>query len=379
MPFILESKGGLAMNKTTVIFLSGFLGSGKTTLMLTAAKLLRAKGLTAACITNDQGDQLVDSKMVLKKELPMEQIQGGCFCCKFDDLVDSINEVVRKSHPQVIFAEAVGSCTDLMATVIKPLQQFHGNELSIYPLTVVVDPYRLHEFIMDQSTFTSEIVYIFRKQLEEAQVIVLNKMDLISISKINELEAELNHIYDAKVVKASAIHESGIDAWLQSILHFDSIPMPIKEIRILEIDYDIYAKGEAQLGWLNGMFSVTGQVRNVSQFCESLVIQLLDRFILDSAEVAHLKLWAEDNDQYIKISSVSNARGFETDVLSSTEWHCEQFLICLNVRVNLKDSKLKEIISSVTKLICNQYKVEISIDKMNCFAPSRPNPTHRIA
>ncbi len=286
------------MKKTIVIFISGFLGSGKTTLMLNAANQLRSKGMTVTCITNDQGEQLVDSKMVLKKELPLDEIQGGCFCCKFDELVDSIHEIMRGNHPDMILAEAVGSCTDLIATVIKPLHQYHGDHLSIYPLSVVVDPFRLRESLLGNSSFTSEILYLYRKQLEEAQVIVLNKIDLISRLEVKQFETELMDLYNAKLITVSALNDSGIDDWLNNILHFDVTQSNIHQIAETEIDYDIYAQGEAQLGWCNGLFLVTGQIRNVPNFCQSLMNQLLDRFKIEVAEVAHLKLWPEFPENY---------------------------------------------------------------------------------
>src|SRR5690606_14706421 len=153
---------------TVIVTLSGFLGAGKTTLMLSAAELLRKEGLSVACITNDQGDRLVDSRMVEQRDLPLGQIDGGCFCCKFNELLDTIKLIMAAHRPDVIIAEAAGSCTDLTATVIRPLRSLYGDAFAVKPLTTVIDPFRLEEMIpLDENvsspSFAPEVAYIFRK------------------------------------------------------------------------------------------------------------------------------------------------------------------------------------------------------------------------
>ncbi len=101
----------------------GFLGSGKTTAIAAACKALAVRKMTAGVITNDQGKYLVDTAFFDLQKIPAVQVARGCFCCNYDDLITRIDQLVRAVQPDVIFAEAVGSCADMVATVIKPLQE----------------------------------------------------------------------------------------------------------------------------------------------------------------------------------------------------------------------------------------------------------------
>jgi G3E family GTPase len=98
--------------KPVVALVGGFLGAGKTTLILKAARILEARGVRVAAVLNDQGDDLVDTALARQSGTPADQVSGGCFCCRFPDLVDAL-ERLAAHRPDVIFAEAVGSCTDL--------------------------------------------------------------------------------------------------------------------------------------------------------------------------------------------------------------------------------------------------------------------------
>jgi len=128
-----------------VVLVGGFLGAGKTTTMLAAARLLEARGERVAVITNDQGTDLVDTRLAQlagERAGRVAEVTGGCFCCRFDDLADTIARVQRDHDPMVVLAEAVGSCTDLQSTVVRPLRHFYAGRLDVSSLTVVLDPIR---------------------------------------------------------------------------------------------------------------------------------------------------------------------------------------------------------------------------------------------
>lgn len=110
--------------KARYIMVGGFLGAGKTTGILQIARRLRDQGLKVGLITNDQSVGLVDTAMLGSHGFPIEEITGGCFCCKFNSLVDAADRLSRVTRPDVFLAEPVGSCTDLKATVDYPLHGF---------------------------------------------------------------------------------------------------------------------------------------------------------------------------------------------------------------------------------------------------------------
>ncbi|MCX6626740.1 MAG: hypothetical protein NTW28_03805, partial [Candidatus Solibacter sp.] len=104
--------------KPTIALIGGFLGAGKTTLILAAAELIQRRGANVAVVLNDQGDDLVDTHLVQSHCVQADQVSGGCFCCRFPDLIEALDRL-DCCHPEVIFAEAVGSCTDIVATTLR--------------------------------------------------------------------------------------------------------------------------------------------------------------------------------------------------------------------------------------------------------------------
>src|SRR5208337_1223487 len=95
--------------------------------------------------------------------------------------------------------------------------------------------------------------YIIRKQLEEADIIVLNKVDQIPASDLQKLQEELqNQFPNTPALSMAALHGQGIPAWLECVQQ--GTPAGQK---IADVDYDTYAEGEAVLGWLNATASLS--------------------------------------------------------------------------------------------------------------------------
>src|SRR5919202_1783131 len=166
------------MNKLLLIVAGGFLGAGKTTALISLAQALERTGKRSAVIMNDQGEQLVDTALGRARQLPVAEVTGGCFCCRFDDLVSATVGLAERSAVDVVLAEAVGSCADLTATVIRPLRGYFGERFQVAPLTVFVEPRRIRELRAPEHA-GGLISYLFEMQLQDAQLLVLTKLDML--------------------------------------------------------------------------------------------------------------------------------------------------------------------------------------------------------
>src|SRR2546427_12634700 len=113
--------------------IGGFLGAGKTTAVARLAQHLTDQGLKVGLITNDQGSELVDTAMLRARGFATEEISGGCFCCRFNSLVEAAERLTAATRPEVLIAEPVGSCTDLVATVTYPLRRIYAANFVITP------------------------------------------------------------------------------------------------------------------------------------------------------------------------------------------------------------------------------------------------------
>src|SRR5687768_4933933 len=231
------------------IMIGGFLGAGKTTAVARLASALHDRGLRVGLITNDQGSGLVDTSVLRSRGFATEEIPGGCFCCRFNSLLDAAGRLTAASRPDVFIAEPVGSCTDLVATVTYPLRRMYGDRFTVAPLSVLLDPERaLRVFgLAEGRAFSDKVLYIYRKQLEEADIIVINKCDTLAVADLARLREILAREFPhATVLAASARNGDGLQPWFERLLAQDQVAR-----RVMEVDYEIYGDGEARLGWLN--------------------------------------------------------------------------------------------------------------------------------
>jgi G3E family GTPase len=279
-----------------IIFVGGFLGAGKTTLLTQAAKRMASQGKRVGLIANDQAGDLVDTEILKETGSHVEEVAGGCICCRFPDMVSAMERLVRESGADVLIGEPIGSCADLSGTVIQPLKKLHGHQFEVAPFSVLIDVKqvrvlaRLRKAAEENppARFPDNVLYIYEKQLEEADLIVLNKADLLSASELTELKASLAERFpNTPLITISALTGDGVDAWLDFISQGQATGR-----RIAEVDHDTYAAGEAALGWMNA--SATLQARGeidwktfAGDLLEAIRVNLRDR----SAEIAHLKLY----------------------------------------------------------------------------------------
>src|SRR3972149_1969788 len=111
------------MKEVRLILVGGFLGAGKTTLLARAARRLVGQCKRVGLITNDQAANLVDTRILQQSGFGVAEVAGGCFCCRFNDFVAASDRLLNELRPDVLFAEPVGSCTDLSATGLQTLKE----------------------------------------------------------------------------------------------------------------------------------------------------------------------------------------------------------------------------------------------------------------
>ena len=199
--------------------IGGFLGSGKTTAITNASKLLMQQGKKVAVITNDQGKYLVDTSFVGSNDIPTAEVINGCFCCNFNNLSYQIEILEQTIRPDSIFAESVGSCTDLVATVLKPLQLLKIELFDELSFSVFVDSRLLLSHLLENNLpFGKDISYIFAKQIEEADLLVINKIDLLPDEDLKILMELVKVQYKRKIlIFQNSLNPQNIENWLTTL------------------------------------------------------------------------------------------------------------------------------------------------------------------
>lgn len=356
--------------KTKIIIAGGFLGAGKTTLLCEAAQKLTRSGKIVGLITNDQAPELVDTVLLEHINSTVSEVSGSCFCCNFNGFTNTILKMMEEKQVDVIIAEPVGSCTDLSSTILQPLKEKFRMKLQVAPLTVLVDAERLSDIINGKfNTLHPSALYILQKQLEEADIIAINKTDLLSAELIDKLKtAAIKKWPKASVIAISARTGEGLDIWLERIMDSSKAGS-----QLLDIDYDTYAEGEAVLGWLNAKVTLKSLSTDWNTFTGNLLSALGSRFDGLNAAVGHLKLFLESGEHFI----TGNITG-KKDTLNIRGRAGQQkdAYMIINARVQLEPDTLKAIVEEEIAKACGTG-IQPSFISMKCLIPGRPNPTFR--
>lgn len=364
----------------------GFLGAGKTTLIGKLSKWLENQGKRVALVTNDQGIGLMDTasaKLALGNDglaagaNRVEEIAGGCFCCRLEDLVGAVQRLDSTVRPDVIVAEPVGSCTDLMATVMLPLEQIYQTPFILSPLSVVVDSRRALTALGGKPaarTFHRDVGYVFRKQVEEAEWIVVNKMDLLQESELQDLAARLAENYpDKRLFFVSAKTGTGLNDWFEAMMSTRSNPG-----ETMEVDYERYAEGEALLGWVNSE-AVCHPTRE-GDFDWGTWLFTTGKAIAaglesENAEVGHFKMSLESGSSRWRLHQVISGEEpqLHEDKLANPSGGKATLLV--NLRAEGGSGRLEAIVDEV---LSAQTEVAVEFLTRAAFQPGKPQPTHRL-
>ena len=364
--------------KADFLIVGGFLGAGKTTAMLQLARRFTGQGRRVGLIANDQSYGLVDTAVLRSQAYPVEEITGGCFCCRFDSLTEAAERLARQAAPDVFLAEPVGSCTDLRATVLYPLQRMYGEAYRVGPLSVLVDPLRALRVLALEpgKAFSPKVQYIYRKQLEEADIIAINKCDLLETERTDALEDALRRRFPGvDVLRISARQATGLDRWFAALSADPGSPAPP------EVDYDVYADGEARLGWLNGAVRVTaGQPFDGNLLLVDLARHIRGKLSAESFEIAHLKMTLAPDDAAAHpgvLNLVSTA--LEPELPRALERTLSRGELLVNLRAEAPPEALRAALENALTASMEAVAVQALVRHIECFRPARPTPTHRVA
>ena len=366
--------------KARYIMIGGFLGAGKTTAVAKLAKRLTDQGMRVGLITNDQGRNLVDTAMLRSQGFATEEIPGGCFCCRFNSLVEATQQLTASTHPEVFIAEPVGSCTDLAATVTYPLRQLYGDNFTVAPVSVLVDPIRcLRVFGLERGgNFSEKVLYIYRKQLEEADLVILNKCDLLDEPRLESLRQAIVASFPGKeILVVSTRDGTNLDEWFARLTASEQVARTA-----MAVDYQVYADGEALLGWLN----CTVQLAAPQGFDANLLLQELAgevqrRLKAMNMPVAHLKMTlSPDGSISGDIAAVNLVRN---DFVPELSFHLEERVTSGQLIINLRAEGAPDVLGSVVRegieSAAKGFPMLLAtLDHLEHFRPGKPTPTHRI-
>jgi G3E family GTPase len=170
--------------RTPITLITGALGSGKTTLL---RHILAAVPKKIAILMNEFGEIAIDRKIIEGKNIRIAELDGGCVCCSLlGEFEAAVNEVIDKVDPEMIVVETTGVAEpDALVFDIQeslPRVRMDG-------VVTVADADTMIRF--------PQLGHTLRMQIEAADTILLNKVDLVSPEELRQVQEKLHRLNDA--------------------------------------------------------------------------------------------------------------------------------------------------------------------------------------
>jgi len=182
--------------RTPALVVSGFLGSGKTTLVRHLLEAAQAEGIRVAVVSNELGALGIDQALLGQGGEAFVELEGGCVCCELsDDLIDTLQMLRDQVDPNRIVIETSGVALPFDTTLNfwrEPVSAWIGDDTAI----VVVNA--------EQLAAGHDLEGTFEDQVSSADLLVLNKIDLVPETQLPALEAKLAEIEpDAPIIRCT--------------------------------------------------------------------------------------------------------------------------------------------------------------------------------
>jgi G3E family GTPase len=180
MKLITDHKSAMTP-RTPITLITGPLGSGKTTLL---RHILATRPAKIAIVMNEFGEMAIDTKVIEGKNVRISELGGGCVCCSLlGEFEAAVTEIIKKVAPEMIVVETTGLAEPeaLVFNIQGALPQCR-----LDGVVSIIDADMLVRF--------PELGHTTRLQIEGADILLLNKIDLIGTTQIEPLQRKLRHI-----------------------------------------------------------------------------------------------------------------------------------------------------------------------------------------
>lgn len=192
---------------------AGYLGSGKTTLIIALGKALTEKSYKVAILVNDVSGIPVDGKVIEEYGLTVKELGGGCICCQVvGSMTKTLETLAKNMHPDMVIIEPTGmavpnSIKDALGPLSKKLPIEFG------PTVVLFDVTRAEKLL----TYDT-LKRLVGKQLADADIIALSKVDRATEDEIEAAAEGVRAINpEAEIMRLSVVTGEGLNHIVQSV------------------------------------------------------------------------------------------------------------------------------------------------------------------
>ena len=312
------------MAKTKYMVTSGFLGAGKTTSMLAFARSINARWGKAAILANDLGaSNIVDADFTATSDVLTTSIAGNCICYQHENL---------------------------------QLAEREGEEFELMPFTCIVDPERLRMLMEGEGDLNlpAEMRFLLDAQMAEADLIVLNKVDLLSSAEVEKRLALIRTLHpDTPVMTMSARTGEGVDAVVDYLMTHEAAA----EHREIGYGSEAFMAAERLLSWYNRrVFLEQREDRNLdfNAVLGDIFEEIRSGLKAKGGNVPHLKMFASGvGEDFFKASLIGVDYPVEYDHKLAAEYSALSVII--NARAAAESEAVAAAVDDSLDAIAQKY------------------------
>jgi G3E family GTPase len=177
-----------------LLLVTGFLGSGKTSLILSLAQAARKVGRRVAIIVNEIGEIGIDNQLMRRLDLDVWELTNGCICCTLTaDLVTTLQKLDAGYAPELVIVEPSGAAQP--ANLLRAMPYYHGRPLESTRWITILDPLRLPMLL-------EVLTPLITSGIRQADYLIVSKTDLAAPEEVGQAEAAAREINPAAPVFA---------------------------------------------------------------------------------------------------------------------------------------------------------------------------------
>ena len=343
---------------------SGFLGSGKTTTMMALTRYYTEHHAKAAMISNDLGHgvDLADNKLAQLSGCNASEITDECICYVNDQLAERLNRYYNDGC-ELVVSDIPGFGVGALEHVYHGLTEKYPGQFDLAPFTVLVEP-RTVDLLRKGEGGDQE--YLYDTQLVEADLIVLNKCDLLTPEQCTADLAWLREHYPlAQAIAISALKEEGLEK-LSRALTEGRASMRRPDIGYGGEDF-LFAMGKMSEFYIQYQATVCCNDFDGNAYLMDMARQVQTQIRSAEYLIPHLKLLAwEPEGDFGKVDLIGTDR--EIEVTHRFERPCTVVAVLLNASAACPADRLEEIVTDAVTRISALCQLEVMIFKKEALA-----------
>ncbi len=357
------------MKKNKFMVVSGFLGAGKTTSMIAFTEYINKNIGKAAIIANDLGAKnLVDAGYTSTTGCSVTEIAGGCICYQTENLVDKIRRLRDVENADIVMSDIPGCGVGALDHVYHKLNSDYGKEFELAPFMVIVDPERLRMIMPEKADINlpEEMIYLLSSQLEEADCIVLNKIDLLTDDEIEKYLSFLRKVCpNIPVFAISAREKKNIKEVVEYFMSHES------KLKVVDIGYGgaEFLAAESKLSWYNRRFFLKakdGKEFDCNAFIDDFIEAIRIKLVKNKRNVPHLKIFAVGGENDFGKASLLGI-DYKTEYDKKIQKKYNKLRVIINIRAACESQLLAGLIDEALKEVSEMYKVDYQVFFTECF------------